>query len=235
MDDIDRPDRGAVAAGCLSFLFAMLPEQRTETYQQTMVSGCDRRLRPGSDGLNVYGAAVHPRAAIPLSSCTCSSPSERAFTAGKRVFEQLRCTTDRSVTVPNVLTRVRDTIRRCLELPPDTEIALTPSGTDVELLALALIAGTDDREIVNIIVGPHEVGSGTLRAASACHYDTRLPRGCEAVIGEPVNAAFASRVTIERVDVRDQRGRILAAAEVDIAVTEMVAAAVARGAQVVLH
>jgi len=63
------------------------------------------------------------------------------------------------------------------ELQP--EIFLTPSGTDIELLVLAMVAGMQSRPLVNIVVGPEEIGGGSKLAAAGCHYSSELASGGE--------------------------------------------------------
>jgi hypothetical protein len=106
-------------------------------------------------------------------------------------------------------------------LPDDVDIALAPSGTDVELLALALAAGATDRAIMNVVVGPSEVGSGTRLAAACCHYDGLTPSGLAVRIGEPVDAELASRVDVRTVELRTAAGEMLNESEIDAAVIEL--------------
>ena len=213
----------------------MLHEQLNESYERLLASGCDQRLIPGADRLNRYGASVLPRDAMALGSCSCSSPSHDATAAAKRALDDLRSSTDPRQTAARLVTEVRAVIRESFRLPPDIDIALTPSGTDVELLALTLVAGTDDREIVNLLVGPKEAGSGTIDAAGARHYDCCQPRGYTASRGQTVNQTLASQVTVQHVDVRDARGEMLPMLEIDAAVMEAVINSVSRGARVLVH
>ncbi|MEO1528425.1 MAG: hypothetical protein AAFX06_23630 [Planctomycetota bacterium] len=120
-------------------------------------------------------------------------------------------------------------------LPDDVEIALTPSGTDAELLAVALADRDPDRPIFNLIIGPDEVGSGTVRAASGLHYDARVPHGGSAVQGSPVDRQLENRIQVHSVDVRDARGLPRTPTDLDTEVQQLVSQAVADGYQVLLH
>jgi len=120
-------------------------------------------------------------------------------------------------------------------LAEDVDIALAPSGTDVELLALALAAGGTQRRLVNIIVGPNEIGSGSPLAAACCHYDSRSPCGMEVVAGEPIDPTLAARVRVEKVELRIDNGGMLEEAEVNAAVIDLVTAAAEDDAIVLLH
>nr|AKB95185.1 hypothetical protein [uncultured bacterium] len=213
----------------------MLSHGLEESFGRLIASGCDQRLIPGVDGLNPYGASILPRRAISLGSCSCSSPTDRATQAARRALDLLRRSSNVDHTVAKTQEGARKTLRETFEIAPEIDIALTPSGTDLEMLAVALVAGKDDRELVNVIVGPREVGSGTCNAASIRHYSTRLPRGGKATPGSAINDALAARVTLHQVDIRDQHGEILLPLEIDGAVTDIVIDAVSRGARVLVH
>ena len=129
----------------------------------------------------------------------------------------------------------RTQLRQLLGLSEDIEIAFTPSGTDVELLALALVAGQRDRRIINLVVGPTEVGTGTPKAAAGLHYDSLVPSGAEVTVGTPVSTELANAVAVRTIDLRDHNGKMLEEIEIDALVTEMVADAVGTNAHVLVH
>jgi hypothetical protein len=122
-----------------------------------------------------------------------------------------------------------------LTLPDDVDVVLAPSGTDVELLALALAAGTEGRPLVNIVVGPGEVGSGTPLAAACCHYDRLAPGGLRVNVGEPVDAALAAIVDVRTVELRTSAGDMLSESEIDAAVIELFVEANEADAITLLH
>jgi selenocysteine lyase/cysteine desulfurase len=122
-----------------------------------------------------------------------------------------------------------------LTLPPSVDVALAPSGTDVELLALALAAGGSKRPVVNILVGPGEVGSGTPQAAACRHYDELTPSGVRVTPGTPVDSALASLVDVRNVDLRLATGEMHSESEIDASVVELFVAANDADAIVLLH
>jgi hypothetical protein len=130
---------------------------------------------------------------------------------------------------------IRQRLRELLTLPERVEIALGPSGTDVELLALALAAGSAGRPVVNIVVGPSEVGSGTPQAAACCHYDRVAPSGLQVVAGEPIDSALASLVDVRTVDLRTLSGAMQSESEIDAAVIEVFVEASEADAIILLH
>ena len=103
------------------------------------------------------------------------------------------------------------------------------------MLALALAAGGWKRPVVNILVGPGEVGSGTPQAAACRHYDQVTPSGLQVVAGEPVDPALASQVRVRPVDLRTAGGEMLPESEIDAAVIELVVEASEQDAIVLLH
>jgi len=130
---------------------------------------------------------------------------------------------------------IRQQLRRLLALPGGVDIALAPSGTDVELLALALAAGRRTRPVVNIVVGPGEVGSGTPRAAACCHYECLTPSGRRVAVGEPVDSTLASLVDVRTVDLRAPSGDMFSESQIDSAVIELFVEAAQADAIVLLH
>lgn len=213
----------------------MLPHGLDEPFGRLLASGCDQRTIPGINGLNPYGASVLPRRAMPFGSCSCSSPSLRATRAARNALDKLRRSYDRERTISQLQHRVRSTLREQLQLSQKIEIALTPSGTDLEMLCVAIASRGDNRQIVNIVVGPGEVGSGTCQAAAVCHYNTHLPRGGEAEIGKPVNDSLAAQVTLQTIDIRNPAGELLSPIEIDSAVTDAVVAAASQEARAIVH
>ncbi|WP_145421437.1 hypothetical protein [Planctomycetes bacterium K23_9] len=172
---------------------------------------------------------------MPLGSCTCSSPSARAIVAAQAALKTLRESSCPHAVAAKLLVGVRSILRHRLKLSVDVAIALTPSGTDVEILALALVGGNDDRKIVNVVVGAGEVGSGTIRAAGGLHSDQIVPRGKASVVGHAVNESLAARTTVVPISVRSGSGEILSPIEIDDRVSQAVIDAVSQGSRVLVH
>ena len=153
----------------------------------------------------------------------------------KRFIVALRSTHTPKWIVADAIASVRQTLDSYLELPRETEVALTPSGTDAELLAVALADRDPDRPIMNLVVGPDEVGSGTIRAAAGRHYDCRVPRGGTASPGTPVDAMLSRRIEVKAINVREADGAVRHPSELDAEIQQLVSKAVENGYQVLLH
>lgn len=204
--------------------------------EQLLVSGGDTRLDLDSNtGLNGYGCGPRPSKSVPFGSCTGSSVSRRGFAAALETQRAMRDRPDPHAAAYECCRTIRQRLRKLLTVAGDIDVALAPSGTDVELLALALAAGGTQRRIVNIVVGPAEIGSGSSVAAAGCHYNTLSPCGKEVVIGEPIDPELAARVRVHTVDLRTESGAALEEAETNAAVFDLVTAAAEDDAIVLLH
>lgn len=201
-----------------------------------MSSGGDTRLTIDPDtGRNRYACLPRPCDAVPFGSCTSSTVSERGFAAAAHTQRIVCASRDSHRAVDQCASAIRQRLQKLLTLPDDVDVALAPSGTDVELLALALAAGGWQRPVVNIVVGPSEIGSGSPSAAACCHYDCLTPSGKAVVPSEPVDAALASQVSVRTVDLRTPGGEMLPESDIDAAVIELVLEASDQNAIILLH
>lgn len=196
--------------------------------EQLLLSGGDSRMDLDCrSGLSRYGCAAHPRDALPLGSCSASSPSPEAIEAVHRAVAALS-------DVDEEFLRVRCAIAELLMIDPGlAQVVLTPSGTDAELVALALIF--DGGPITNVIVGPTEVGSGTVLAAGGRHFNTKLPSGDTVVVGAAADEMLAGATRVCLVDIRDRLGHLLPPCSIDRRVADLVDREVGAGRRVLLH
>ena len=204
--------------------------------EQLLTTGGDTRLViDGTSGRNRYGCLPRPDCALPLGSCTSSTISQLGYEAARDTHRHLVTAADVQLAANQCAADIRQRLQQLLNLPDGVDVALGPSGTDVELLALALAAGAADRRIMNIVVGPTEVGSGTMLAAACRHYDSMTPGGQRVVAGECVDEKLASLVDVRSVDLRTANGEMLSESEIDAAVIELVLEASERDMVVLLH
>ena len=207
-----------------------------------LASGGDSRLCIDSHtGLGRYGCATHPRpATLPFGSCTASSISTVGYEAACRLHRRLLAVDDDAALRRRVgerLDAVRDELRflltRCAI--PGVQVVLSPSGTDAELIALALTRGSQSAPVTNILVGPTEIGSGSALAAAALHFDRLTPNGAERTPGEAVNEEMADGIEVVSVSLRRDDGSIRPVHELDDEIEEHVHAHVARARRILLH
>jgi len=209
--------------------------QPIDDFAQLITSGGDSRTLLGPTGWNRYGSGPNAGSQIQFGSCTSSSPSPRALAAGHRLISELKQHPSPNLLASEHFEIVRNQLQNLLALPADVDIALTPSGTDVEMLVLALVASKTEQPIVNVVVGPSEVGSGTSDASAGHYFNSLTPCGTSASTQQPVDTDFAARVSVAPVDVRNVFGHQLAMDELDREVVQTVINAVATGAHVVVH
>lgn len=210
------------------------------TADALMETGGDIRLqRDPRSALNGYGCSHRPRPwAVTFASSTASSSSERGYLAAD--LERLKTTAAMLAGDPEAATRaslalVRHGIGRVYGMAPEDEVVLAASGTDTELLALALthLSGRQ-APILNILIAPEETGRGVPMAARGVHFavDTALGHAvsCEAPI-----AGFRPDTELANVYLRDANGALRSADAIEAELEAVLAGGIASGRQVILH
>jgi hypothetical protein len=118
---------------------------------------------------------------------------------------------------------------------PGAEIVLAASGTDCELFALHAALAGHDRPLLSILIGPDEIGSGSVPAASGRHFDDVTPFTDDVSAGTPVEGMGVDRVRVEALPLRTPSGDPVPIAAIDTDVMRLAHAAVAEGRHVLLH
>ena len=210
----------------------------TEILLQT---GGDQRLRVDpATGLNGYGCSHRPRPwAVTFASSTASSSSERGFAAAEAARQRVTLAALTGATADALATEagsVRADMAALLQLPPGTGVVLAASGTDCELLALALAAADlpPGQTITNLLIAPEETGSGVPLAASFCHFAPDTARGDQVTKGARIDG-LPHTVAVTRVAARDADGDLKPAREIDAACAAAADAAIGQGHAVVAH
>lgn len=187
-----------------------------------IASGGDgRQMIDWHTGVNAYGISPSPTPWVGMfGSCTASSPTTRGFEAAmgqqRRLVEA--ALDDRlDVTVEQDTTRMRRTLLAALGVRDEADVVFTPSGTDAEMVALQ-VALAADRPVHNIVVGQHEIGSGSVDAAVGRHFSHRLPSGRPSDAGALIAGMGEGDVCTTHVDLRDERGHMLPPEAVESAV-----------------
>jgi hypothetical protein len=204
-----------------------------------MEQGGDARLATDPfTGLNGYGCSHRPRPwAVTFASSTASSSSERGY-LGAEAARRRMITTSFLSSAAEAITAEAERVRQALalqfQLPPETAVVLTASGTDSELIALALAAAAEDNPATNILLAPEETGSGVPLAASGRHFAIDTAFGRSVPKGEIV-PGFRDDTSLITIAVRRPDGGVRPAAAVDADCAAAVAAAIAAGRRPVLH
>src|SRR6187551_1574630 len=72
---------------------------------------------------------------------------------------------------------LRARLRAAYSLPDDCAVVFAPSGTDLEYVALACVAGQAKGGIHNVLLGADEVGSGCIQSAHGRFFADVTARG----------------------------------------------------------
>ncbi len=199
--------------------------------------GDERLLVDPVTGLNKHGCSPRPRPeAITFSSCTASSVSEFAYGAAEGLRHRLM----RTLPVGNLAARyaqeieqVRSSLKSLLGLEAHTEVILASSGTDAELYPLALLRASGREKLLNIVLAPDELGTGTVLAAGGRHFSTRSPLGVDLHPGGAV--AGVENVEVVTIPVRGGDGAIRSAEELQQHLRAVVVAAAPLAGPIILH
>lgn len=206
-----------------------------------LIGGSDERLEldPGSSR-NRYGCPPYPRPdEISFASSTANTISQHAFEAAAAVFDRLPSLDDRNeakhVQAWHMLSeRIKQDVKRLLEVDAQSEVVLSPSGTDAALLAFALAGRLRGRPVASVVAAADESGGGVALAASGCHFGATAPNGRRVAKGEPI-PAVASIAEAVRVKSRDAGGHPRPWLEVDNEIRGSVASLIAKGFDVVVY
>ncbi|MCB8874754.1 hypothetical protein [Acidisoma silvae] len=204
-----------------------------------MEQGGDARL--GVDpftGLNGYGCSHRPRPwAVTFASSTASSVSERGYLGAEAARRRMITASFGGSAAAAVFTeadRVRAALAYHFDLVTGTGIVLAPSGTDAELISLALASAGADRPITNILLAPEETGSGVPLAARGQHFAADTALGV-AVTKATLIDGFRPDTVLVSVAVRGADGAVRSASAIEADCVAAVESAIAAGQRPILH
>jgi hypothetical protein len=200
-------------------------------------SGGDERIWPDPlTGRSRQGTTIAPAPDEAwFSSSTASTITEQGYRAALADLQSLlRRGVRTSVQVQDWL---RDLRAELLALygRAGAEAVLAASGTDAELIALAIAERLLARPITNIVVAPSETGSGVPKAAAGLHFLATSCLGGPVTIGQRLNGWGGADIDVECVDIRTPDGAPRDPGAVDLDVACHAERALARGRGVLLH
>ena len=216
------------AAAGLRDLFALLGD--------LLIDGGDSRLaldRPW--GRNAYGCGPSPAPdLLCFASSTASPISERAYARAELAREQLMHAAI-SLGLDEALDRrteeMRCELRQHLGLTEAVDIVFSPSGTDSQLHALALVRALFGESVTSVVVGSDQTGSGTPATARGRHFSARTAGGRAVTRDAPIEGLSSEAIFLPLFDGVSMRVR----GEIDAAVLETVGALVRDGRNVLLQ
>jgi len=190
-------------------------------------SGGDTRITlDPQTGLNKYLSGPYPRTTLAYASSTANDMSRPAFAHVAALAADGQGDHDAR------LEALRARLRAAYRLPDDCAVVFAPSGTDLEYVALACVAGLAPGGIHNVLLGADEVGSGCIQSAHGRFFADLTARGVPVAPGQCV--AGLERVSLADVPVRCAEGlaRTSAAVAADIETELELAGGMARHALV---
>lgn len=211
------------------------------TADELMETGGDIRLaRDPKTELNGYGCSHRPRPwAITFASSTASSSSERGYIEADKarlaVTSALLRGRSRRQAVGACIKSVRSGITKAFGLRAGEEMILAASGTDTELLALALThLRHRDAPILNILIAPEETGRGVPMAARGVHFAVDTALGHDVTFEAPI-AGFRPDTKLANIQLREASGVMRPATDIEAEIERVMADALKAGQQVILH
>jgi hypothetical protein len=200
-----------------------------------MTLGGDARLwlKPET-GLNRYFSAPRPSDVLAYASSTANDISPTAFAEVGRLLAELAPDPSPAV-YGQRLDRLRRRIRAAYAVPDSVDVVFAPSGTDLEYVSLACVAGRGGLGTHNILLGADEVGSGCVHSAYGRYFAEETALGAATRPGAPVPGVGETHVEMIDIPVRDERGRPRPSAEIAERMDEAIAGAAAAGRYVLVH
>ena len=175
---------------------------------QLMTGGGDARLLlDPATGLNRYYSAPAPRDVLAYASSTANDIGAAAFARVEEVLAEIGPDPAPALYAAR-LEAMRGRIRAAYGVSDDVRIVFAPSGTDLEYVALACIAGRSPAGTHTVLLGADEVGSGCIHSAHGLYFAKETALGLATVPGAPVTGLGGVHVDLVDIPVRDRMGRV---------------------------
>ena len=211
------------------------PTLDVQRFESLLTSGGDERIAidPGT-ARNRYGS---PRGMASdeawFSSSTATAISPRGYDAALAAYRSnieggharsisawFGCLRERLMTLFGV---------------PGSEIVLSASGTELELLALCLARNILPGALTNVVVAPGETGRGVMLAASGRHFLGSAPFRDKVECGALLEGFDTPDTLIAKVEIRDGTGVPLSPDSIDRDAIRTVEDSIALGRSVLIH
>lgn len=199
-----------------------------------MTEGGDARivLDPVS-GLNRYHSAPRPSDVLAYASSTANDVSAPAYAHVAAALAAMAPDGAlRAAAYADALKGLRVRLRKAYAIEGDVSVVFAPSGTDLEFVALACLAGKG-AGIHNVLLGADEVGSGCIHSARGHYFANETALGLGTEVGETVPGLEG--VTFADVPVRDAGGAAIDTHAIAAAIGREVSAAAAEGRVSLVH
>ncbi|HVQ06869.1 MAG TPA: hypothetical protein VMS43_00390 [Allosphingosinicella sp.] len=200
-----------------------------------MTGGCDDRivLKPDT-GLNRYHSAPYPRDVLAYASSTANDISAAAYARAEAVLAETGAAPDAGV-YRDRLETMRARIRAAYRIAADVAVVFAPSGTDLEYVALALVAGRAPGGTNAILLGADEVGTGCIHSAHGLYFAESTALGTAVAPGAPVPGLGGATLDLIDIPVRDRMGRVRPSTYIAARMSASIASAHAAGRHSLVH
>lgn len=202
-----------------------------------IVSGGDDRLdRDPTTGRNEYGTPPMPTPEeVWFSSSTATAIGPRGWQA----LQEIEATLGQGgrwgrAGFSALCGSIRSRLQARMGIDGSATI-LSPSGTDAELLMLAVVERGTGNPITNIVMAPQESGSGVMTACDGRHFRPRTCMGAMIEKGVRLSGWETLDIRTEAVDIRTPEGVTRTRDDLDTEITSRARAALAEGRTVLLH
>ena len=207
----------------------------SESFERCLVSGGDERIAiTPSTGRNRYGTpAGKATDEVWFSSSTAGAISARGYEAALRAYHS-SVSVLRDAAISDWFDGIRKRLNDLFGVQ-GSEVVLSASGTDLELIVLFLAQGIFARPLTNIVIAPDETGRGVLFAAAGRHFLASTPFATSVKRGSHIEGLSVTEPVTEAVQIRDEHGRPLAPECIDSLVVERVEASVNSQRSALVH
>ena len=200
-----------------------------------MTQGGDARiLLDPATGLNRYYSAPRPSAALAYASSTANDVSPAAYARAREVLAEIGPNPSAAVYADR-LEALRRRIRRAYGVADEVAIVLAPSGTDLEYVALACVAGRAPGGTHAILLGADEVGSGCIHSAHGLYFAEETALGIATRPGAAVPGLGGVHVELVDIPVRDRMARVRPSTYIAERMRALIAAAHAASRHSLVH
>lgn len=178
---------------------------------ELMAMGGDSRITlKDESSLNTYGHAPFPKFSVSYSSCTSNTISTSAYAYVESYLNVLQHQHRESLTSAVFIEefeKIRKKVAIYYELHPDVEMVFGSSGTDIELIQLALSLEYQ-KPVHNIVLASNEVGSGIEQASKGRYFSDSTPKGTRCKPGESIAGFHAGMISTANIEIRHKDGSV---------------------------
>jgi hypothetical protein len=216
-------------------MFAPMTNDSAAT--RAMTEGGDARiLLDPQTGLNRYHSAPRPSDVLAYASSTANDISPDAYAHVEALLPELAPGGELTPKAYAAhLEQLRRRIRKAYGIAHDVEIVFAPSGTDLEYVALACVAGRAAGGTHNILLGADEVGSGCIHSAHGRYFAAETALGFQTKAGEGVPGLDDTHVDLIDIPVRDSHGHARPSSDITAAIEGAIGSAKAADRHPLVH